>query len=156
MRRLVDKWLMGILSPMLMMVIGCGAPPIEDYRVFDDLVPVKGQVTFKGKPIQDAAIRFHPAGKSTVGGVPPRVAAVSDAEGRFELFTFRPEGKGQGAPIGDYRVTVSWVGPTAGLPQEKLDSLKELIPAKYINPRTSPIEVQIAAGQSEIPAVSIP
>lgn len=147
---------MGIFASMLMMAIGCGAPAIEDYQVFDDLVPVKGQVLYKGKPIQDASIRLYPAGKSTADGVPARVAAVSDVEGRFELFTFRPEGKGQGAPIGDYRVTVSWVGPTAGLPQEKLDSLKELIPAKYINPRTSPIEVQIAAGQSEIPAVSIP
>lgn len=156
MRRIVDKWLMGVFSLMLMMAIGCGAPPIEDYLVFDDLVPVKGQVLFKGKPIQDASIRLHPAGQSTAGRAPARVAAVSDAEGRFEVFTFRPEGKGQGAPIGGYRMTVSWVGPTAGLPQEKLDSLKELIPAKYINPRTSPIEIQIAAGQGEIPAVSIP
>ena len=64
-----------------------------------NLVRVMGTVTLDGKPLAGAVVTFHPAtkdGSSAVGG--------TDRFGKFDMNT---AGQGNGALIGEYRVTVT-------------------------------------------------
>jgi hypothetical protein len=77
--------------------LGCGrGPKLPVY-------PVQGQVFFKGKPAHKAVVWLHPLGPSEVGTMPPRGLVAED--GSFQVSTFRAN---DGAPVGHYRVTISW------------------------------------------------
>lgn len=147
----MNRFLLAIF-PLVVLVAGCGEPLKADFEVFDDLHPVTGKVRFKGEPIPEASIRLHPM---PLGSGGPVISAVVDQEGAFQVYTFRPEGKGLGAPAGEYRATISWFGPTAGLREEQKDELKELLPAKYGRPQTSPVIIQVAAGENEVSTISL-
>jgi len=135
-----------------LLVVGCGEPLPPDFAVADDLFPVTGEVKFKGEFAPEATLQFHP-----VGGLPtaPAVTAVADTEGKFQVFTFRPEGKMLGAPVGQYKVTASWLGATVGLTQEKIDELKERVPAKYQKPQTTPLMIEVASGENQVGVMAI-
>ena len=61
---------------------GCGGP---------EMAPVKGRVTFKGKPVKDAAVTFSPSAKSSEDKFPGKPAVgFTDEEGNYELSTFKP------------------------------------------------------------------
>jgi len=71
-------------------VIGCGDSGPR-------IVPVKGVVTFKGKPIGNINVMFVPSdGKGRIA------QGTSDASGSFSLQTEEP---GDGAMMGDYKVS---------------------------------------------------
>ena len=140
------------ICSFMVLSIGCGEPGMPDYEVYDDLHPVMGELRFQGEPIPEASIRLHPMPLGTKG---PAVSAVADEEGAFQVYTFRPEGKGLGAPAGDYRATISWFGPTAGLTEEQRDALKELLPAKYGQPQSSPVNIQVSAGENQVGTIDL-
>src|SRR5262245_40546364 len=74
---------------------GCGGP---------EMASVKGRVTFKGKPVKDAAITFSPSAKSSEDKFPGKPAVgFTDEEGNYELSTFKPR---DGALVGNHRVSV--------------------------------------------------
>jgi hypothetical protein len=64
-------------------------------------VPVKGKVTYKGKPVTQGQITFEPtdSGREAHGEIKP--------DGTFELSTFKP---GDGAVTGTHKVTVKGAG----------------------------------------------
>ena len=72
-------------------------------------------MTYKGKPVPDALVAFHPAGAAPAASKPgdgppagpPRPTGKTDAEGKFKLHTYVGD---DGAPAGDYQVTVSFAG----------------------------------------------
>jgi len=69
------------------------------------MAPVKGRVTFDGKPVKEAAIAFAPLPAGEKDKEPGKPAAgFTDADGYFELSTFRPL---DGCLIGNHKVTVS-------------------------------------------------
>jgi hypothetical protein len=141
-----------LLLVCLIHLTGCDQSTPTEYLELDDLHPVKGKVLFRGQPIPDAAVRIHPVSAGAVGAghpVYPMTGTVSD-DGNFEIFTFRPEGKGKGAPSGDYRLTVSWRGPLQGLTKDQEEGLKEKLPVKYTDPRTSQLTVTVTEGQNEM------
>jgi hypothetical protein len=87
------------------LLAGCGS---DEVPVF----PVRGKVLYRGRAAANAEVVFHPAEDD------PRLAALcihgtADAEGVFELTTYR---RGDGAPAGDYVVTVFWPRPRSGAP----------------------------------------
>src|SRR3954454_14523350 len=63
--------------------------------------PVSGQVLVDGKPAPRAQVTFHPTDDKN----PARPTGQVDEQGRFTLTTER---SGDGAPSGEYRVTVVW------------------------------------------------
>jgi hypothetical protein len=85
--------LAGVCTPLL--AAGCGART----------VPVKGVVTFDGKPLAHAFVLFihQEAGGRDASG-------TTDAQGAFRLSTFRPN---DGALPGSYKVTVHYSDPVA-------------------------------------------
>src|SRR5687767_4512279 len=82
---------------------GCSGPDSGMKPVY----PVQGSLFVKGKPAVGAAVTFHPlpleSGKSTA--LTSR-ATVSD-DGTFRLATYNLD---DGAPEGEYAVTVYWPG----------------------------------------------
>src|SRR4051812_41924457 len=65
------------------------------------LHPVRGQVLYNGSPVKGALVVLHP--REAQPGCVQKPIAYTDAEGRFTLMTERP---GDGAPVGDYVMTV--------------------------------------------------
>lgn len=99
--------------------------------------PVRGVITCQGKPVDGATITLVP-----VGDMAP-ARGKTDATGRFSLSTFQPD---DGAVPGRYRVTVSRdaAATTPGGPAV------DRIPAKYGNPDTSGLEIEVKSGSNEI------
>src|SRR5262245_26228369 len=85
----------GVVAVGCLALAGCGAdgPPLH---------PVTGKVLVDGKPAEHATVTFHPAGG---GADAPKPRATVKADGSFALTTHTT---GDGAPAGEYAVTVEW------------------------------------------------
>jgi hypothetical protein len=105
--------------------------------------PVSGQVLFNGKPAAHASVIFHP--KAGAEGVPvPR--ANADAQGNFTLSTY---GVGDGAPLGEYAVTVE-LRPLVKKDGE-FETGPNIIPRQYSTPQTTKITTRVAEGTNNVP-----
>jgi hypothetical protein len=86
---------------------GCGQPARETATVF----PVEGRFTVNGKPASGALVSFIPLTASAEGRRAIPSQARADASGAFKLTTFH---MADGAPEGDYAITVYWPAPSLG------------------------------------------
>jgi hypothetical protein len=124
---LLPAWL------LLLAAVGCGPP---------EMGQVSGMVTFKGKPLPMAVIRFQPESR-------PMAVGVTDNQGRYRLST---KARFDGAYGGRHVVTISpWV---LGFGQEPLDPAyvppplnRGDIPEKYRIGYTSPLSADVVAGR---------
>jgi hypothetical protein len=126
---------------------GCGrtSPQFESRPTF----PVEGSVLIQGKPAEGVHVFLHPADPSQRGK--PR--GVTDGGGRFRLRTYRED---DGAPAGNYAVTVYWParhGPDVAnddqLPPDRLAG-------RFINPKTTSLRATVGAGPTTLPPLEIP
>lgn len=107
-------------------------------------VPASGTITWKGQPLSSFRITLHPPGNQRPA------AGVSDADGRFVLGTNAPS---DGAVVGTHKVSVIWEQPVDdGLGTAPVDAaaLKPPVdlPAKFANPETSGLTLEVPAGGS--------
>ena len=109
--------------------------------------PAKGTITFKGQPIHGALVTLHP--KAPLENVPAPRANVGK-DGTFSVTTFNG---GDGAPEGDYVLTVKWYKPIKN--GNDLVSGPNVIPPKYGQPETSDVVVHIAAGDNELKPIKL-
>jgi hypothetical protein len=108
--------------------------------------PTSGKVTVKTVPAVGAYVTFHPEGDvgMTKGNKP---FARADKDGAFQVTTYETH---DGAPQGDYRVTVYWPeNPDARGPSP--DRLK----GKYANPATTPLKATIDPKKVDLPAFEL-
>lgn len=107
---------------------GCGGTTEQVSNLLKP-VPVKGTVTYKGKPLTGGAVRFEPedGGREAAGNIEP--------DGSFTLTTFQA---GDGAVAGKHRVAVD-------PPADKLKS----IPAKYKSATSSGIVMEVSPDKTE-------
>jgi hypothetical protein len=131
----------------------CGKSKIEikgQLPVF----PVSGQLTMDGQPMADAQLVFYSAEERPKGTSRIRPHATTNEDGTFRVSTYGSE---DGAPVGQYRVTVSWKGPSIG-PSGEVgvagddDDRPEKVPAAFRNPKFSRIKVEIAEGENALTA----
>jgi hypothetical protein len=129
-------------------ITGCGGSTRKGWTA---TVPVKGKVTYKGEPVAEAQVTFHPA--STGGGSEiPGAFALTDAQGNFVLRTF---GDADGAAPGEFVVLVTktidenapapGTGTKSGGPRKE-PKFKSLLPGFLGDAKTSPLRVTIASG----------
>jgi hypothetical protein len=110
--------------------VGCGEGRIATY-------PTRGQVLVGGKPAAGAFVVFHPASNASPKAGRPSATAADD--GTFELTTFEAK---DGAPAGEYAVTVQWSKPkTTPLSLPGPDQLK----GRYGDPAKSGLKASVAA-----------
>ena len=122
--------------------VGCRKPsPQFESR---DTFPVEGRLLIQGKPAQGVQVFFHPSDATQRGK--PR--GVTDAEGNFRLRTYHD---GDGAPAGDYTVTVYWPGPynprIAVEDQLPPDRLGE----RFMDPKSSLLRAKVSKGPTTLP-----
>jgi hypothetical protein len=104
----------------------------------DGVYPVRGSVIVDGEPAEHANVLFVPVDSSDEI---PQASAVVGADGEFQLTTYR---QFDGAKPGEYLVRISWAIPVDSDVSEP-DYGPELLPKKYLDPKTSGLTVLIEA-----------
>jgi hypothetical protein len=104
-------------------------------------VPVRGTVTFKGKPVPSGTITFIPdAGPHATGEIGP--------DGTYTLTTYKA---GDGAVPGSYKVVVVAMQDTsARLPEERTPLPPPIVPTKYTSVATTDLTAQVKDGENTI------
>jgi hypothetical protein len=125
-------------------IVGCGEAKPERIAVH----PAAGTITFKGQPMPGAIVALHP--KSALAESVPTPRANVDKDGTFKLSTFDA---GDGAPEGEYILTVQWYKPIKQGPD--LVSGPNVVPPKYSSPQHSDKIIKIAAGQNNLDPIKL-
>ncbi len=108
----------------------------------------QGTAVCDGQPMPNATVYLHPIG----GAAPdvPRPRAVVRDDGTFVVGTY---GKDDGAPPGDYKITVEWFAP--GEQKNNPRGPQNVLPAKYARPDTSDLIVHVEAGDNQLPPIRL-
>jgi hypothetical protein len=105
--------------------------------------PVTGKVLWGGKPADKAMVVFHPLGTNGPRELKP--LGVTGADGTYRLTSYV---SGDGAPEGEYVVTVNW---PEGLPTKDPDEPPpDRLKGRYANPAKSPWKVAVSSAANEI------
>jgi|EndMetStandDraft_8_1072994.scaffolds.fasta_scaffold428244_1 hypothetical protein len=124
------RWLAvgGVLTAVVW--AGCSQSPT---------LKVTGTVTIKGEPAENVQVTFLPK-----EGRP--AAGVTDAQGRFELSTFKP---GDGAMPGEQTVTLGEYYPPGKPPPMPRgnEPLPSRFPPNYSDTVSSPLKATVERGQ---------
>ncbi len=129
-----------LLSPLALVGTGCSSQ-----EVHKPVFPVQGKVLVAGKPAAKALVIFHPLNDPDPKA--PRPNAETGADGTFTLSTYTA---GDGAPAGDYAVTVLWPEGTE-LTGGDADSGPDRLGNRYSNPQTSGLRAQVHEGPNALP-----
>lgn len=112
------------------------------------VVPVSGKVLVDGKPAAKARLAFKPLGDRDPSA-PPTIAITED-DGTFRPTTILSH---DGAPAGDYAVSVTWpaIKVDYGEEVEGADRLR----GKYASPEGSGLKAVVKAGGGELPTFEL-
>ena len=113
-------------------------------------VPVSGKVTYQGQPVEGATVSFVGEGELKTA------VAITKADGSYQLMTL----DSKGAMPGSYPVVVTKteLPPAAALSMDDAakmagkapPQLKRLLPTKYGDQRTTPLKLEVKAGQTNV------
>src|SRR5690242_9684854 len=121
----------GLLVAAALFPAGCSRGP--------KTAPVRGRVTYKGRPVPNGTVAFIPdGGTAATGEIGP--------DGAYTLTTFR---KGDGAVLGAHKVVITALD--AGKEGETADTLPApLIPVKYMNLTTTDLRAEVQDHENTI------
>jgi hypothetical protein len=136
----------GLLATSLSAGCGKSRPEIKGKM---PVFPVKGKVMIDGQPMAGATVLFYPTQDFPKGSAQQRPRAVAGDDGTFQVSTYD---NNDGAPAGEYRVTISWKGDTQGLNNEQQADLPEKAPETVLHARTSKLRVEVKNGDNSLPA----
>jgi hypothetical protein len=108
------------------------------------LYQVKGSVRINGEPARDVNVIFTPVAPPQGGDTPLSPAAVTGEDGSFRLMSFEP---GDGAPAGDYQVTVIYPMNRFNKYLAGIDRLG----GKFANPKASRLTVKVEQHRNDLP-----
>ncbi len=121
---------------LLVLPVGCRRQPTEPVH------PVHGTATYRGVPMWNARISFVPTGDLKARRV---AAGVVDEQGNFQLTTYK---HCDGAPAGEYVVTIYWPGPDSQ--REDEGTPPDLLGGAYAARDTSPLRATVGKHPNEI------
>ncbi len=132
-----------VLAVLALTFTGCGRSNPNRVAVH----PVQGAIQFRGQPMEGAFVSLHP--KSATDGVPtPRATVAKD--GSFTVTTYDGD---DGAPEGEYVVTVQWYRPVRQ--GNDLVGGPNVLPVKYASAQTSDVLIRIAAGENHLQPIQL-
>jgi hypothetical protein len=108
--------------------------------------PVTGKVLLDGTAPEGAAVVLHPLDDSLT--IRPR--GVVGADGTFRLTTYLPS---DGAPIGEYKLTVQW-NKSVDVDGEPVPG-PNLLPAELARPESTTFKVAVQSGKNELAPLEI-
>ncbi len=116
--------------------------------------PVRGEIfVSQGKertPANGAVVVFHSTAPASVEA--PRPTAQVGEDGKFELTTYV---KGDGAPAGEYAITIEWRPPRPP-PPHKPKWTGDRLKGRYADPRTSTIHYSVEKGKdNNVPTIEL-
>ena len=128
------------IAALLIATTGCGdgVSRIPTYKA-------QGQVLWEGKPLANAFVVLHPENPELVPA-----QASTDASGNFTLTTFDT---GDGAPAGDYKLTVAYYRPIKE--GGSLVPGPNIIPPKYSDASRTELRVSIMEGENQLPPFTL-
>jgi hypothetical protein len=135
---------LGALLLLTLAALGCGG---QEGR--KPTFPVRGKVLVGGKPAAKAQVTFHPL--TDPDGKAPRPSATVEADGSFTPHTYTA---GDGAPAGEYAVTVLWPqgdSPIGGDADAGPDRLGD----RYSNPKTTTLRANVTTGPNDLPPYNL-
>lgn len=136
---------LALVGAMLLVAAGCGS---ADSR--PAVYQTTGKISFKGAAPVGAVVALHPKDQAAVGrSVVP--SGLVKPDGSFDLTSFAPS---DGAPPGDYVLTVEWHKTSSGSEENRVLG-PNLLPVQYSKPQTSPVVVTIAAQPNELKTIVI-
>jgi hypothetical protein len=115
--------------------------------------PVTGHLSVKGQAPVGAFVVLHPKQGTAVApnGEVVRPRAVVKPDGSFEFGSYNSN---DGAPSGDYSMTVEWrkiVKSPDGTPVLG----PNVVPPKYARPQSSPVAIRIAEKSNELDPIMV-
>ena len=130
---------------VVVVLINC---PITGCNNSPNIVPVKGTVLLDGKPLEGAAVLFHPKADER-----PAVG-ITDKLGTFHLTTRR---QGDGAHVGLNKVSITKESDEPQLDEPQLNDAEEgiqdftlITPAQYASPELSGLEIDVYPGMEPV------
>jgi hypothetical protein len=108
---------------------------------------VRGKILYKNEPIKGAVVFFHPRGNADINAQHP--SGVTGEDGSFTLMTSNKNG----APIGDYTVTVVWNEPVEAskkivMNPDDIPPPKDLLGGRYANQANSKLTATVKSGDN--------
>lgn len=119
---------------------GCGG---DDWQASTH--PAAGNLTVNGEPAVGAVVELHSVGRQPDIRNSRPWAIVQD-DGSFTLSTYE---SGDGAPLGDYAVTIRWP------PDVTQPSMADLLGGAFATAQKTKWNVTITEGQNHLPAIAI-
>jgi hypothetical protein len=110
--------------------------------------PVSGAIQFRGQPTVGAFVTLHPKDGQSTQAPAPR--ATVGQGGNFTLTTY--DGN-DGAPEGEYTLTVQWYRPVKQ--GDEFVGGPNVLPPKYALAKTSDIKIRVAAGENHLQPIQI-
>lgn len=136
----------GLLSVVVVAIaVATGCKPSNPW---ENPHPVSGSVTYKGKPVGDAELTLFPVDPTAPESVRPR--ARTSADGKFTVWTYQ---EGDGAPAGQYKVTV--VHNEVSVSKNTIVAKPNDLPPKYSRRDSTDLQVTITAGKNDLPALEL-
>lgn len=103
--------------------------------------PVKGVLIYKGQPLENALLTFHPVDRTDARRTTARATTLK--EGKFELSTHNAN---DGAAEGEYTVTVECYKLVGS--KGSWEPGPNILPPKYSSPQSSDIKVSVSKDES--------
>lgn len=112
--------------------------------------PVSGKLTYQGKPAVGALVVLNFVNENPITKNLTKPHGIVQADGSFKISMYEA---GDGAPAGDYVVTVSLFKPGSGDDEERgeLDAYG----GRFLNPGTSQIKVTVKEGENILPPIDL-
>src|SRR5262249_51679508 len=147
-----NKWkrpvlIVSALAALVLVFLGFGLRRSDRVPVH----PAQGQAFLDGKPMPNATVLLDPIWTDAPKFPKPRGIVKDD--GTFVLATY---GKDDGAPAGEYKVSVQWFVKNDKQQESEGGTLpRNVLPVKYANPETSGLSVNIKEGINLIPPLQL-
>jgi hypothetical protein len=141
----MDKFGLGVF--LLLLCVSCSSSEVPVY-------PVTGSVTWQGRPVQGATVLLypiHPDESGSTGAKRISPLGYTDQAGNFSVSS---RGNGDGAPQGDYVVTIE-LREERLVGEEMVRDGKNLLPMKYAHTKTTPLRCTVIAGENRLPSFDL-
>lgn len=130
----------GLLLALAVVGPGCASKTTEQRKAVH---PVQGKVFVQKKPAVRAFVLFVPLNEPA-NSTDPRPHAEVKEDGSFALSTY---GDDDGAPPGEYVVTIIWPGRAIADAQEDVD---DRLYGRYADPKRSKLRATVKEGKNEL------
>jgi hypothetical protein len=114
----------------------------------EPVFPVRGKVLVQGQPADNALVIFHPQESSDAEMIRPNGRAQAD--GSFTVGTYET---GDGAPAGEYLVTITWPEPVTG--NQDPDLAPDRLQGRYADPVRSKLRAKVGPEENVLQAFEI-